>query len=140
MIRHFAGLAEIVEDVSAALTFYRDTLGLQVKQQMGDDYAVIAVPGVLHFGIWSRGAAAESIFGDRNAANSIPLGYTIEFEVDSVDDAAVTIRQSSATLIQRSQVEPWGQKSLRAIALGGGVLGFAETPWARTLKRAPEAS
>ena len=82
MIRHFAGVAEIVEDVNAALAFYRDTLGLEVKQQMGDDYAVVAVPGVLHFGIWNRGHAALSTFGSRDAADRIPLGFTIEFEVD----------------------------------------------------------
>jgi uncharacterized glyoxalase superfamily protein PhnB len=140
MIRHFAGVAEIVEEVGAALAFYRDTLGLEVQQQIGDDYAVVAVPGVLHFGVWSRAAAAESIFGSRDAADSVPLGYTIEFEVDAVDSAATTLRESAATLIQGPQTEPWGQKSLRAIALGGGVLGFAETPWARTLKQAPEAS
>jgi len=60
MIRHFAGVAEIVDDVNATLAFYRDTLGLEVKQQMGDDYAVVVVPGVLHFGIWNRGHAALS--------------------------------------------------------------------------------
>lgn len=139
MIRHFAGVAEIVEDVPAALAFYRDTLGLEVKQQLGDDYAVVAVPGVLHFGIWNRAHAAESIFGSRDAADSVPLGYTIEFEVDSVDDAARTLEESVVTVFQGPQVEPWGQKSCRAVALGGGVLGFAETPWGRQLKQQLEA-
>ena len=36
MIRHVAGLADIVEDVNEALKFYRDTLGLEVKEQDGD--------------------------------------------------------------------------------------------------------
>jgi len=139
MIRHFAGLAEIVDDVPSALAFYRDTLGLAVKQQMGDDYAVVAVPGVLHFGIWSRAHAAESIFGDREAADSVPLGYTIEFEVESVDEAARALDASAATLVQGPQTEPWGQKTCRAVALGGGVLGFAETPWARKLEQQVEA-
>lgn len=139
MIRHFAGVAEIVEDVPAALAFYRDTLGLEVMQQMGDDYAVVAVPGVLHFGIWNRAHAAESIFGSRAAADSVPLGYTIEFEVNSVDEAASRLGDSAVTLIQSPQMEPWGQKSCRAVALGGGVLGFAETPWGRELQRPVEA-
>jgi catechol 2,3-dioxygenase-like lactoylglutathione lyase family enzyme len=140
VIRHFAGVAEIVDDVAAALAFYRDTLGLAVKQQMGDDYAVVEAPGILHFGIWNRGAAAEAIFGDRNLADSVPLGFTIEFEVDSVDEAAQVVSESAVTVVQSPQVEPWGQKSVRAIALGGGVLGFAETPWGRELKQQVEAS
>ena len=135
MIRHFAGVAEIVEDVPAALAFYRDTLGLAVKQQMGDDYAVVEVPGVLHFGIWNRSAAALAMFGDRDLADSVPLGFTIEFEVDSVDDAAQVVGESAVMVVQSPQLEPWGQKSFRAIALGGGVLGFAETPWGRALKQ-----
>lgn len=139
MIRHFAGVAEIVEDVPAALAFYRDTLGLEVKQQMGDDYAVVAVPGMLHFGIWSRAHAAESIFGSRDAADSVPLGYTIEFEAESVDEAARALESSAVTLVQGPQMEPWGQKTCRAVALGGGVLGFAETPWGRQLKQQAEA-
>lgn len=140
MIRHLAGVAEIVDDLPVALAFYRDTLGLEVKQQMGDDYAVVGVRGVLHFGIWSRAAAAEAIFGSRSAADSVPLGYTIEFEVDSVDEAAKVVGESAATVVQGPQIEPWGQKSLRAIGLGGGVLGFAETPWGRSLMHHVEAS
>jgi len=31
MLRHVAGLAEIVEDVHAAVSFYRDVLGLTVE-------------------------------------------------------------------------------------------------------------
>ncbi len=139
MIRHFAGVAEIVEDVNAALAFYRDTLGLEVKQQMGDDYAVVAVPGILHFGIWNRAHAALSTFGSRDAADRIPLGFTIEFEVDDVDTAAARVAAGGLAVVQPPHVEPWGQKTARAIALGGGVLGFAETPWGRALKQQVEA-
>lgn len=82
MVRHLAGVAEIVDDVNAALAFYRDTLGFEVKQQIGDDYAVVAVPGILHFGIWNRAHAALATFGTRDAAERILLGFTLEFEVD----------------------------------------------------------
>ena len=78
MIRHVAGMAEIVEDVPAALRFYRDVLGLEVKDQVADDYAILVVPGVLHFGVWNRGHAALSTFGSRDAAEKIALGFTME--------------------------------------------------------------
>ena len=139
MIRHFAGVAEIVEDVPAALAFYRDTLGFEVKQQIGDDYAVVAVPGVLHFGIWNRAHAALSTYGSRDDADRIPLGFTIEFEVDDVSAAARQAAAGGVTIIQPPHVEPWGQTTCRAIALGGGLMGFAETPWGRTLKQQVEA-
>ena len=57
-MRHIAGIAEIVEDYGAAVAFYRDTLGLDVKEQ-GPGYAIVEAPGVLHFGVWSRATAAE---------------------------------------------------------------------------------
>lgn len=140
MARHLAGVAEIVDDVNAALAFYRDTLGFQVKDQMGDDYAVVIVPGILHFGIWNRGHAALATFGTRDAADRIPLGFTLEFEVDDVDTAAKTVAQAGLEVVQPPHMEPWGQKTTRAVALGGGLLGFAETPWGRTITQQVEAS
>ena len=139
MVRHLAGVAEIVEDVNAALAFYRDTLGFQVKDQMGDDYAVVVVPGILHFGIWNRAHAALATFGTRDAADRIPLGFTLEFEVDDVETAARQVAVAGLDVVQPPHMEPWGQKTTRAFAPSGALLGFAETPWGRTLKQQVEA-
>src|SRR5262249_6050045 len=106
----------------------------------GDDYVVLAVPGILHFGVWSRAAAAEATFGDRSAADSIPLGYTLEFEVDDLDETANRVDSSPLTVVQPPHVEPWGQKTCRAIAPGGGLLGFAVTPWTRRLAQEAQAT
>jgi catechol 2,3-dioxygenase-like lactoylglutathione lyase family enzyme len=140
MVRHLAGVAEIVEDVNAAVAFYQETLGLTVKQRQGDDYVVFEVPGILHFGIWSRSAAAQATFGGRDAADSIPLGYTLEFEVDELDQTANQIDASQCVLVQPPHEEPWGQKTCRVIAPGGGLLGFAVTPWARRLAQQVQAA
>jgi len=138
MIRHVAGVAEIVEDVEKALAFYRDVLGIDVKEKDGEDYAMLEIPGVLHFGIWNRGHAAECVYGSRDYADRIPLGFTMEFEVDDVEDTAANIKGSGHEIAQGPREEPWGQKSFRMVSLGGSVLGFAETPWARRIKRQME--
>ncbi|MDP6445590.1 MAG: VOC family protein [Pirellulaceae bacterium] len=135
MLRHIAGLAEIVEDVNEALAFYRDVLGLTVEKQDGDDYAMLSVPGVLHFGIWNRGHAAESVFGGREHADRIPLGFTLEFEADDIQDAAQCIADAGGDIAQGPREEPWGQKTFRMLSPGGGLLGFAETPWARNISQ-----
>jgi catechol 2,3-dioxygenase-like lactoylglutathione lyase family enzyme len=140
MVRHLAGVAEIVEDVKSTVAFYRDTLGLEVKQQQGDDYVIFALPGILHFGVWSRAAAAEATFGDRASADSVPLGFSLEFEVDDLDESANQIDASQCALVQRPHEEPWGQKTCRAIAPGGGLLGFAVTSWARRITQQVQAS
>ena len=39
MIRHVSSIAEIVDDMDAAVGFYRDVLGLPVKYEAGAEYA-----------------------------------------------------------------------------------------------------
>jgi catechol 2,3-dioxygenase-like lactoylglutathione lyase family enzyme len=140
MLRHVAGLAEIVEDVNEALAFYRDLLGLEVVRQDGDDYAQVAAPGVLHFGIWNRAHAAQCTLGSREHADRIPLGFTLEFEVDSVEDAARRLEGDGRQIAQAPRLEPWGQKTLRMFSPGGSLLGFAETPWARKITQQMETA
>ena len=61
MIRHVAGIAEIVDDLDAAVRLYREALGLAVEPKPGGGYAEVKVAGVLHFGLWERAHAARSI-------------------------------------------------------------------------------
>ncbi|MBW4473571.1 MAG: VOC family protein [Stenomitos rutilans HA7619-LM2] len=140
MLRHIAGLAEIVEDVNEALVFYRDVLGLTVEKHDSDDYAMLSVPGVLHFGLWNRGHAAESVFGSREYAERIPLGFTLEFEVDDVKHAALHIEGAGQTITQVPREEPWGQQTFRMVSPSGSLLGFAETPWARRITQQIETT
>ncbi len=128
MIRHVAGIAEIVEDVDAAVSFY-EGLGLSVERLM-PGYAVVEVAGVLHFGLWSRRDAAESTYGDAGATDRVPLGFTLGFEVDSVDDAADSF---GAVTLRGAHNEPWGQRTLRFRSPSGALCEIAETPPAREL-------
>lgn len=127
MIRHVSGIGEIVTDVEAAVGFY-ESLGLTVKRE-ADEYAVVEVPGVLHFGIWSRGAAAESTLGDASRADEIPLGFSVAFEVDEVDAATKAL----SSVVRDPADEPWGQRTVRFRLPSGALSEFSETPWARSL-------
>ena len=132
MIRHFAGVAEIVEDFEAAIEFYRDTLGLEVES-LSEGYATATVPGVLHFGIWSRAEAAEATYGSPDAAERVPLGFTIAFEVDEVAEAAQHLNNADVEVVQPTKTEPWGQVTSRFITPSGALCEIAETPWARRI-------
>ena len=132
MIRHFAGVAEIVEDFEAAVQFYRDTLGLEVES-LSEGYATATVPGVLHFGIWSRAEAAEATYGSPDAADRVPLGFTIAFEVDNVTEAAQHLDNAAVKIVQPTKTEPWGQVTSRFITPSGALCEIAETPWARRI-------
>jgi len=133
MIRHVAGVGEIVEDVEAAVAFYRDVLGLEVEYDGGGEYADVKVAGIAHYGLWDRRAAAGSIFGDANLADQVPLGFAMGFEVDSVEEDAQTSAARGLALIQSPKTEPWGQVTCRFILPSGLIGELAETPWARQL-------
>ena len=45
MIRHISAIAEVVDDVDAAVEFYRDVLGLSVEHQPGGGYATVEISG-----------------------------------------------------------------------------------------------
>ena len=132
MLRHLASIAEVVEDFPAAVTFYRDTLGLEVEIYH-DGYAVIPLPGVLHFGIWSREEAAKATFGSPDAADGVPLGYTIGFEVDNAAAAEKELADAGISVIQPTKTEPWEQVTSRFLTPGGSFCEVAETPWARSI-------
>ena len=133
VIRHMASIAEIVEDMAAAVAFYRDVLGLDVEWTEGSGYAMAKIPGALHFGIWSREAAAEATLGDKEAASTIPLGFTIEFEVDEVQAASDTLERKGWKMLQAPKTEDWGQTVSRFLSPSGALCGVAETPWAREI-------
>ena len=133
MIRHISAIAEVVDDVDAAVEFYRDVLGLTVDHQPGGGYATVEIPGVLHFSVWSRSAVAEATYGDKAAVDRIPLGFSVEFEVDSVNDSTDTISEHGWQVVQPPRKESWGQTTSRFMLPSGMLGGFSETPWARRI-------
>ena len=128
-----ASIGEIVDDMAAAVAFYRDVLGLEVEWNEGTGYATAKVAGAMHFGIWSRESAAEATLGDKEAASRIPLGFTVEFEVDEVQAAADTLESKGWKVLQAPRTEDWGQTTSRFLSPSGALCGVAETPWARDL-------
>ena len=130
MIRHLASIAEIVDDLDAALRFYRDTLGLAVEPKEGGGYAEVKLPGVLHFGLWERAHAARTV---GVAPEQIPLGFTLGLEVDAVDGAAAALAARGVALLQSPHDEPWGQRTARFLSPSRMLCEVAETPWARSL-------
>ena len=135
MIRHISAIAEVVDDVDAAVEFYRDVLGLSVEHQPGSSYATVEISGALHFSVWSRSAAAEATYGDKDAADRIPLGFSVEFEVDSVKDATDVIGERGWRIVQPPKTESWGQTTSRFMLPSGMLGGFSETPWARRISQ-----
>ncbi|MFC1936454.1 VOC family protein [Chloroflexota bacterium] len=137
-IRHLSGIAEVVKDVEQAVNFYRETLGLQVNHEPGTNYAEVEMPGVLHFGLWSREAAAVVIFGNHTRAGHIPLGFMIGLEVDEVENASQQAEAKGLQFLQPPKTEDWGQVTSRFLSPSGALCEFSETPWARLISQPME--
>ena len=133
MIRHVASIAEIVEDFDSALAFYQDVLGLKVERQGESEYAIVEMPGVLHFGLWSRENAAEATFGNAGAAEEVPLGFSVGFEVDDVSKSSQALAANGINIVQPPKIEPWEQETSRFISWGGALCEVSSTPWARQI-------
>ena len=139
MIRHVAGIAEVVEDVASAARYYTEVLGLSVEH-LSEGYALVDIPGVLHYGIWSREAAADATFGDPQAADRIPLGFTVGFEVDDVEEANQTMSAGGLEFIHGPRIEPWKQITSRFLSPSGVPCEISSTPWARRITQQMRAS
>jgi catechol 2,3-dioxygenase-like lactoylglutathione lyase family enzyme len=133
MVRHVAGVGEIVDDIDTAVKFYRERLGLEVDHSPGEGYATVSISGVPHFGIWLRSAAAERVYGDASQSGRIPLGFTVGFEVDTVAEAESSLRSQSVAVVQGSKLEPWGQQTARFLSPSGALCEVSETPPARRI-------
>ena len=107
MIGHVASIAEIADDVDAAARFYRDVLGIPLEWEEGASYVDVKLPGVLHFAIWSRRSAAKATFGDADAADRVPLGFTVGFEVDGDVASSEAMKSAGWKILQQPKVEPW---------------------------------
>ena len=112
MVRHLAGVAEIVEDVPAAVAFYRDTLGFAIKQQQGDDYVVFAVPGHSSLRrlepLRRRRGHVRRPRGSRQHSRS---ASTSNLKSTTSNQTAEQIDASQCVLVQPPHDEPWGQKT-----------------------------
>jgi catechol 2,3-dioxygenase-like lactoylglutathione lyase family enzyme len=133
MVRHVAGIAEIVDDIDAAVRFYREELQLDVNHNPGEAYATVSVSGLPHFGIWLRSRAAEIVYGNASEYNRIPLGFSVGFEVNSVKSAEEALRSSGTSVVQGFRTEDWGQRTARFVSSSGALCEVSETPWARSI-------
>ena len=134
VIRHMASIGEIVDDMADRGRVLpgraRTGGGMELK---APDTQPPRSPGAMHFGIWSREAAAEATLGDKEAASRIPLGFTVEFEVNEVQAASSTLESKGWKVLQAPRTEDWGQTTSRFLSPSGALCGVAETPWAREL-------
>jgi lactoylglutathione lyase len=111
-------VALTVDDFDAALTFYRDTLGLPLLEAWSDDGRVVLLDAgraTLELLDATHAAAVDRIEVGRRVAGPIRLALEVE------DSAATSerLQAAGATLIAGPVVTPWRHSNVRLQAPDG---------------------
>ena len=131
-----AGFGPIVRDAEESRKLYRDVLGIPFKQEADGYLHTEAVQGAKSFALWPLSQAAQSCFGtDSWPAHLAAPQAWLEFDVENVEKATVTLESRGYRTLVKNRKEPWGQIVSRFISPEGLLVGVTFTPSMREQKR-----
>lgn len=124
-----AGFGPIVRDKSASENLYRQTFGIQFKQENDGYLHTESLKGAKTFALWPLAQAAQSCFAQDSWPDEIPQPQAwLEFDVDNVDEATKNLEARGYRLLVKNRKEPWGQTVSRFLAPEGILIGVTCTP------------
>jgi uncharacterized glyoxalase superfamily protein PhnB len=111
-------------DFDAALTFYRDVLGLPERESYegagGARVAILAVPSAtLELSNPEQIRMIDDVEVGHPAARSYPLSIRVAFEVDDARATTAALVAGGATLVAPPTTTPWRSLNSRLEAPGG---------------------
>jgi catechol 2,3-dioxygenase-like lactoylglutathione lyase family enzyme len=124
-----AGFGPIVLDAEQSRRFYRETLGLPLKEDATGYLHMGELDGVKHFALWPLAQAAESCFGTKQWPDDLPVPQAwIEFDVKDIEKATAEIKSQGYELLVANRNEPWGQVVTRLLGPEALLVGLTHTP------------
>ena len=123
----------LVHDPELALSFYRDALGLEVRNDVArQDFRWITVgagsqPGVaIVLTNYLNGSPAD---GDALAALLAKGALNgVHFHTDNLDDSFEKLRASGAEIVQEPTDQPWGTRDFAVRDPSGNLLRIDQPP------------
>jgi catechol 2,3-dioxygenase-like lactoylglutathione lyase family enzyme len=112
-----------VSDIRAATAFYRDVVGIAVKQDHGN---FVLFQG--HFALHDGAALTQTVWGPGATPGRDPFGrrnLLLYFE-DADIDACFARLKDRVTLIHPLRQQPWGQRVFRFYDLDGHAVEIGE--------------
>ena len=124
-----AGFGPIVRDPAASRKFYREALGLPLKEDADGYLHTGDLEGVKHFALWPLAQAAVSCFGTDQWPGTVPVPQAwIELDVEDIEKATAELKSQGYQLLVAMRKEPWGQVVTRLLGPEGLLVGIAHTP------------
>jgi len=123
----------LVHDADLALAFYRDTLGLELRNDVArDDFRWITVGGASQPGVaivltnYLNGSPAD---GDALAALLAKGALNgVHFHTDDLDTTFEKLRASGAELVQEPTEQPWGTRDCAVRDPSGNMVRIDQPP------------
>jgi len=128
-----AGFGPIVRDADASQGFWRNGLGIEMKEIAPEYFGTDDLEGVKAFALWPLTQASQSTFGTDAWPADIPAPQAwIELDVespDAVDGAVEEMTSAGHRILRGATLEPWGQTTSRVLSPEGLLIGVTFTPW-----------
>jgi len=128
-----AGFGPIVRDPEASQGFWRDGLGIEMKEIAPDYFGTDDLDGVRAFALWPLSQAAESTFGSESWPAELPAPQAwLELDVDSPEAVGAAVEELASAghrVLRGATLEPWGQTTSRVLSPEGLLIGVTFTPW-----------
>ena len=112
MIRKVEAAVMFVREIDRSLTFYRDTVGLQVTHRE-PNFASFRMEGQ-DFAVLERSEGAQMIGREAGAppagGDELPMALLCA-PVDDVDAVYATLQSRGATCLKPPESQPWGRRT-----------------------------
>ncbi|SMF79162.1 Uncharacterized conserved protein PhnB, glyoxalase superfamily [Paenibacillus uliginis N3/975] len=115
----FNGICLITEDVSYMAAFYKEILQAEV---VGDENNARILIEDSHIDIFSKQGMENMAPG--STLNAGYGSYTIEIEVDDVDEEFKLLNNKNVTFVKRPETYPWGRRSFWFRDPDGNIINF----------------
>jgi len=123
----------IVDDPEPALAFYRDTLGLELRNDVGKgDFRWITVGAASQPGVaivltnYLNGSPADGEAVAALVAKGALNG--VHFHTDDLDDTFERVRAAGAEIVQEPTDQPWGTRDFAVRDPSGNLLRIDPPP------------
>jgi catechol 2,3-dioxygenase-like lactoylglutathione lyase family enzyme len=123
----------LVHDPEAALAFYRDTLGLELRNDVArEDFRWITVGAASQPGVaivltnYLNGSPADSDALAALIAKGALNG--VHFHTDDLDATFEKLRASAAEIVQEPTDQPWGTRDLAVRDPSGNLVRIDQPP------------
>ncbi len=123
----------LVHDPELALTFYRDTLGLELRNDVArGDFRWITVGAASQPGVaivltnYLNGSPADSEALEALLAKGALNG--VHFHTDGLDDTFEKVRAAGAEIVQEPTNQPWGTRDFAVRDPSGNLVRVDQPP------------